>query len=139
MKRKEVRLEMRFNISTSNHPPPPPCHADSGAIEPNPEFEIDKISEYVDISNWCHHIPYILPQGRTVWWNPVQKADDEFEEEEEEEEDEKENPDEPEPEDGPPLLTSVSEDDSELLFPPMRTLRMLCVTCRGRWYACMDM
>ena len=81
-------------------------------IEPNPEFEVDKISEYLDISNWCHHVHYLLPQGRTVWWNPIQKADDEFEEEEEEE-DEKEQPEEPEPEDGPPLLTSAAEDASE--------------------------
>ena len=47
-----------------------------------------------------------------MWWNPVQKADDEFEEEEDEE-DEKEQPEEPEPEDGPPLLTSAAEDASE--------------------------
>ena len=84
--------------------------AGQGIIEPNPEFEITKISELADISNWCHHVPYVLPQGRTVWWNPVQKAEDEFEEEEEEEE-EREQPDEPEPEIGPPLLTSASEDE----------------------------
>ena len=81
-----------------------------GVIEPNAEFEITKISELSDISNWCHHVPYILPQGRTVWWNPIQKADDEFEEEEEEDE-EREQPDEPEPETGPPLLTSAAEDE----------------------------
>ncbi len=83
-----------------------------GVIEPNPEFEVDKISEYMDISNWCHHVHYLLPQGRTVWWNPIQKADDEFEEEEDDN-DEKEQPEEPEPEDGPPLLTSAAEDASE--------------------------
>ena len=86
--------------------------AGQGIIEPNAEFEITKISELADISNWSHHVNYILPQGRTVWWNPVQKADDEFEEEEEEDE-EKEQPDEPEPETGPPLLTSAAEDERE--------------------------
>ena len=91
------------------------CTTGSGVIEPNPEFDIEKIAEYGDIANWSHHIPYLLPQGRTVWWNPVQKADDEFEEAEEEEDDEeKEQPDEPEPEDGPPILTSAAEDASEL-------------------------
>lgn len=82
-----------------------------GAIEPNPEFEVDKITEYLDIANWCHHINFLLPQGRTVWWNPVKKADDEFEEEEDDEDDEKEQPEEPEPEEGPPLLTSAAEDE----------------------------
>ena len=46
-----------------------------------------------------------------MWFNPVQKADDEFDDEEDEEE--KEEPDEPEPENGPKLLTSVAEDASE--------------------------
>lgn len=90
-----------------------PHVAGQGVIEPNAEFEITKISEFADISNWCHHISHILPQGRTVWWNPVQKAEDEFEEEEEEEE-EREQPDEPEPEIGPPLLTSASEDERKI-------------------------
>lgn len=83
-----------------------------GAIEPNPEFEVDKISEYLDIAKWRHHTHYLLPQGRTVWWNPIQKADDEFEEEEYDEDDEKEQPEEPEPEEGPSLLTAASEDAS---------------------------
>ena len=82
-------------------------------IESNPDFEVDKMFEFSDISNWCHHIPYLLNQGRTVWWNPVQKADDEFEEEEVEDNDEKEQPDDPEPENGPPILTSAAEDASK--------------------------
>ena len=87
-------------------------YSGTGVIEPNPEFEVGKISEYADITNWCHHISYLLPQGRTVWWNPIQKADDEFEDEEEDDE-EKEQLDEPEPETGPPLLTSAAEDASK--------------------------
>ena len=45
------------------------CHSlGSGEIELNAEFEPLKISEFVDLSNWVHHIPYILPQvtERTV-------------------------------------------------------------------------
>ncbi len=57
------------------------------------------------------------PQGRTVWWNPVQKAEDEFEEEEEEEDEDREQPEEPEPETGPQLLTSIAEDASKSLHP----------------------
>lgn len=45
-----------------------------------------------------------------MWFNPVQKAEDEFEDEEDEEE--KEQPEEPEPEVGPQLLTSIAEDES---------------------------
>lgn len=76
----------------------------------NLDFEPLPMRELCDpsLSNWVHHVQHILPQGRCVWWNPVQKADDEFEDEEEEEE--REEPDEPEPEQGPPLLTPLSED-----------------------------
>ena len=42
----------------------------------------------------------------------MQKAEDEFEDEEEEDED-KEQPEEPEPETVPPILVSVSEDNSK--------------------------
>lgn len=55
-----------------------------------------------------HLPPY---QGRTTWYNPVQKAEDEFEDGEEGD-DEKEQPEELEPETGPQLLTSVAEDAS---------------------------
>ncbi len=84
-----------------------------GIIEPNPEFEVGKVSEYADINNWCHYIPYLLPQGRTTWWNPLAKADDELEADDDDDEEEKEQLDEPEPESGPPLLTSAAEDASE--------------------------
>lgn len=52
---------------------------------------------------------HILPQGRTRWWNPKQRGEEE-EMGEEDEEEEKEEPDEPEPEVGPQLLTPLSED-----------------------------
>ena len=49
-----------------------------------------------------------------MWWNPVQKADDELVDDEEEEEDEeKEQPEEPEPETGASILSAISADESK--------------------------
>lgn len=75
----------------------------------NTEFEPIPIRDLIDtsLSNWVHHVQYILPQGRCRWWNPMQKNEDDMTEEEEEE---AEEPEEPEPESGPPLLTPLSED-----------------------------
>ena len=61
------------------------------------------------LASWVHHVQHILPQGRSKWWNPKQKNDEEEMEEEGDEED-REDPDEPEPEVGPPLLNPLSED-----------------------------
>jgi len=84
----------------------------------NLDFEGIPVRELVDplLSNWVHHVQHVLPQGRTAWWNPVQKNEDEFEDEDEEEE--REEPDEPEPEQGPPLLTPLSEDAEVENMPP---------------------
>ncbi|XP_074648138.1 radial spoke head protein 4 homolog A-like [Tubulanus polymorphus] len=84
----------------------------------NVDFEGIPVRELADpsLANWVHHVQHILPQGRTSWWNPVQKNEDEFEDEDEEEE--REEPDEPEPEVGPPLLTPLSEDAEIENMPP---------------------
>ncbi|RNA09951.1 radial spoke head 4 -like protein, partial [Brachionus plicatilis] len=74
----------------------------------NEEFEGLPSRELIDTANWVHHVLHILPQGRTKWWNPSQKGDDDPEIGEEEEE--KEEPDMPEPEVGPQLLTPLTED-----------------------------
>lgn len=29
------------------------------------------------MSNWCHHSPYILKQGRAVWWSPAKEEEEE--------------------------------------------------------------
>ncbi|XP_067830863.1 radial spoke head protein 6 homolog A [Heptranchias perlo] len=85
--------------------------------EENVEFEGIPVPEMVEtLANWVHHTQHILPQGRSVWFNVVQKKEEDFEEEEEEEE--KEAPDEPEPEVGPPLLTPLSEDVEVSNVPP---------------------
>lgn len=77
----------------------------------NEEFEGMPVRELADpsLANWVHHVQHILPQGRTKWWNPKVKNEDE-EMGNEEEEEERAEPDEPEPEFGPQLLTPLSED-----------------------------
>ena len=75
----------------------------------NEEFEGLAARELTEPSNWVHHVQHILPQGRTKWWNPKQKSEDE-EGEGGEDEEEKEEPDMPEPEVGPQLLTPLTED-----------------------------
>ena len=43
-----------------------------GMISMNRHYEPLPLKELIDpsMSNWCHHSPFILNQGRTVWWNP---------------------------------------------------------------------
>ncbi|KAF5283948.1 hypothetical protein FQA39_LY17189 [Lamprigera yunnana] len=69
---------------------------------------------------WVHHTLYILPQGRTAWWNPKLVAQNE--ESGDEELDEEESLTKAhigdEPETGPPLLTPLSEDASLEAVPP---------------------
>ncbi|XP_048797122.1 radial spoke head protein 6 homolog A-like isoform X3 [Lagopus muta] len=81
--------------------------------EENPDFEPLSAFEMVEsLSTWVHHVPSILKQGRCVWFNPLQKTEEEEGEEEEEEKDEV--PDELQQEIGPPLLTPLSEDEGIL-------------------------
>jgi len=77
----------------------------------NEDFKGAPLSELIDeeLNGWVHHVQYILPQGRTKWWNPSENADKE-EEENEEEEEMKAGTEEIEPEQGPPLLTPVGTD-----------------------------
>jgi len=80
---------------------------------PNMEFEGIPVSDLCDpsLAFWVHHNQFVLPQGRTTWFNPNEPRFDEEEgEEEEDEEEEREEPDEVEPEEGPALLTPLSED-----------------------------
>ncbi|KAG5844531.1 hypothetical protein ANANG_G00163480 [Anguilla anguilla] len=88
------------------------------SFEENPEFEGVPVPEMVEsLANWVHHVQHILQQGRCVWVNLAEKADEDLEEEGDEEEKEEE-PDEPEPEVGPPLLTPLSEDAEIDNTPP---------------------
>ncbi|KAJ3060048.1 Radial spoke head protein 4 A [Podochytrium sp. JEL0797] len=89
----------------------------------NPEFEGLQNDALLLTSNWVHHVPYILPQGRVTWENPyasLAKPDDEEspdddEDGEKEEGDEEEDPAATaEPESGPPLLTPLASDEDAL-------------------------
>ncbi|XP_023019973.2 radial spoke head protein 4a [Leptinotarsa decemlineata] len=86
--------------------------------KPNPKYEPPPLKDLLDgsMSFWVHHTLYILPQGRTSWWNPspTPEVNEEEMEEElgEEEEQDKTKVERVEPETGPPLLTPLSEDAS---------------------------
>ncbi|XP_012888238.1 PREDICTED: radial spoke head protein 4 homolog A [Dipodomys ordii] len=89
------------------------------SFEENPEFEGIQVVDLVEsLSNWVHHVQYILPQGRCNWFNPTQKNEEEEEEIEEEKEEKGEEPDYIEQEVGPPLLTPISEDLEIQNIPP---------------------
>ncbi|XP_013391199.1 radial spoke head protein 4 homolog A [Lingula anatina] len=87
---------------------------------PDPDFEGLTMAELADpeIRYWVHHVPYILPQGRTKWFNPVHLKHQEEMDDGEEEDEEREEADEPEPEVGPPLLTPILEDEDIDGAPP---------------------
>ncbi|XP_057651885.1 radial spoke head protein 6 homolog A [Diorhabda carinulata] len=86
----------------------------------NPKYEPPPLKDLLDmsLSFWVHHAQYILPQGRTTWWNPnpmPEVADEELGEElgeEEEEVEDKVKMQRVEPETGPPLLIPIAEDAS---------------------------
>ncbi|KAJ3101101.1 Radial spoke head protein 4 A [Phlyctochytrium bullatum] len=42
----------------------------SATIIINPEYEGLPNDALLSPSNWVHHVPYVLPQGRTTWENP---------------------------------------------------------------------
>nr|XP_034177169.1 radial spoke head protein 6 homolog A [Osmia lignaria]XP_034177170.1 radial spoke head protein 6 homolog A [Osmia lignaria] len=88
--------------------------AETGALSENVHYDPRPIKDLIDpsMSNWCHHAPYILKQGRIVWWDP-RRDDDQGEEEELDEEEEREEEEGlggVKKEVGPPLLTPLSED-----------------------------
>ncbi|XP_013170636.1 PREDICTED: radial spoke head protein 6 homolog A [Papilio xuthus] len=72
----------------------------------NPFYQGHTIKDLVDpsLGYWVHHGRHILPQGRTIWWNPRADMMDEGEEEEEE------NLPLVEPETGPALFSAVAGD-----------------------------
>ncbi|CAL1675127.1 unnamed protein product [Lasius platythorax] len=83
-----------------------------GELAENMHYEPLPIKDLVDptMSNWCHHSPYILKQGRIIWWNPEKEEDIVDEELGEEDEVERDEVKTIEKEIGPPLLTPLSED-----------------------------
>jgi radial spoke head protein 4A len=70
----------------------------------NPEYEGLSNEQLLNVANWVHHTPYILPQGRVTFEAPKLIKEKEEEEEEEEEP-------EVEPEQGPAPLTPIASDE----------------------------
>ncbi|XP_050590520.1 radial spoke head protein 6 homolog A [Bombus affinis] len=99
---------------------------EGGVLSENVHYDPLPIKDLIDpsMSNWCHHAPYLLKQGRVVWWNPKAAQEEEIGEEEEVgEEEEEETRAGPEAEVGPPLLTPLSEDAIEDSIIPWRVLQ----------------
>ncbi|KAF7384842.1 hypothetical protein HZH66_011928 [Vespula vulgaris] len=94
---------------------------EGGTLTENVHYDPLPVKDLVDpsMSNWCHHTPYILKQGRTVWWDPREREEGTLREEEEEEGEEDETrAGDAVRETGPPLLTPLSEDAIlESVFP----------------------
>ncbi|KAL2711444.1 radial spoke head protein 6 A [Vespula squamosa] len=94
---------------------------EGGTLTENVHYDPLPVKDLVDpsMSNWCHHTPYILKQGRTVWWDPREREEEALGEEEEEEGEEDETRvGGAVRETGPPLLTPLSEDAIlESVFP----------------------
>lgn len=72
-----------------------------GFVLPNQEFEGLDPADLLNLSNWVHHHPVILPQGRCTYFSTSASS----------EEDEEEGDDE-DIEEGPKLLTEASADNS---------------------------
>jgi radial spoke head protein 4A len=103
---------------------------DSTTIIVNPEYEGLANETLLELSNWVHHVPHILPQGRTQYTKPElirdeddgrgsgrRGEDDDGDDEEEgdrEEDGEEDAEEDVEPESGPALLTAISEDEGAL-------------------------
>ncbi|KAI9203128.1 radial spokehead-like protein [Polychytrium aggregatum] len=84
----------------------------------NPEYEGQPNEALLNPANWVHHVPYILPQGRVTWENPLASLKKEGNEGEEDEEDggsdagsQEDNEEAPQPEAGPPILSPLSGDE----------------------------
>lgn len=90
----------------------------------NPDFEGLPNDALTQLSNWVHHVPYILPQGRVAWTNPWEGVEmGEGEDDEQSGDDEGNDEGDTtgatgggsgegggEPESGPTILSSVSSD-----------------------------
>ncbi|XP_071868547.1 radial spoke head protein 4a [Bombus fervidus] len=99
---------------------------EGGVLSENVHYDPLPIKDLIDpsMSNWCHHAPYLLKQGRVVWWNPKAAQEEEIGEEEDvDEEEEEETRAGPEAEVGPPLLTPLSEDAIVDSIIPWRVLQ----------------
>ncbi|VDM18787.1 unnamed protein product [Hydatigera taeniaeformis] len=82
--------------------------------EENEEYVAQPLDE-MELEQWVHCRPYILPQGRVTWWNPLEVEDETGSESGSTGDDNKIPPlrgfgVEHQPERGPPILTPITED-----------------------------
>ncbi|KAJ3222575.1 Radial spoke head protein 4 A [Clydaea vesicula] len=87
----------------------------------NNEYEGATNENLLNTSNWVHHVPYILPQGRITWEDPFAslKNNEEGEEEDEEDNDNNDNnsndgnggSENTGPETGPTILSPINADE----------------------------
>ena len=89
-------------------------HVDGASIIINPEFEGFPNDQLMNLTNWVHHVPYILPQGKVGWENPtarVESAEGDDEQRDDEDAGDEGGDETVEPETGPALLTAISGDE----------------------------
>nr|KAJ3420715.1 Radial spoke head protein 4 A [Polyrhizophydium stewartii] len=81
----------------------------------NPEFEGFANDQLLNLANWVHHMPYILPQGRVTWENPAARGENadggDDEDRDDDEGSESNGAEAVEPETGPTLLSVISADE----------------------------
>ncbi|KAJ1345024.1 hypothetical protein BSLG_000539 [Batrachochytrium salamandrivorans] len=87
----------------------------------NPDFEGFDNEQLLNLSNWVHHVQYILPQGRVTWENPNARAEntdesnnDQNDENNANDTDDADDEDESnaaDPEIGQALLSAITEDE----------------------------
>jgi len=82
----------------------------------NPEYDGLATNALLDLTNWVHHVPYVLPQGRTTWLNPYGSEDAEEEKNEDDQEEEQAEESEEvlegkEPEETKPALAPLADDE----------------------------
>jgi radial spoke head protein 4A len=112
-----ARISAATVISPSGYYIPDPEEAESESAGNNPsiiinaEYEGLSNEQLLITSNWAHHVPYILPQGRTNWENPFVTKGENEEEAEEDEEKEEEEEVRIEPETGPSILSAINLDE----------------------------
>jgi radial spoke head protein 4A len=97
----------------------------------NTEFEWPTHESLTLLENWTHHIPYILPQGRTQWVNPNPPKESSGDDDEEGKEESEEA--QVEPETGPSILTAIAEDAEVVEGLPTWTVRMAAPLSPSRY------
>ncbi|KAJ3189489.1 Radial spoke head protein 4 A [Gaertneriomyces sp. JEL0708] len=84
----------------------------------NPDYEGLSNDQLLDPANWVHHVPYLLPQGRVTWENPLANQNDADEDEDGSDDGSEgsdagaEEQEQAEPETGPEILSPITDDEA---------------------------